>query len=311
MAPKSTSQGAGQDEAISGVTAWPLSQQAQRADVAPLVSVLCMTFNQGRYIRACLDSILSQILNFPAEIIVHDDASTDDTVPIVQGYVARYPELIRLIAQRENQHSRLRKIRPIMLERARGAFIANCDGDDVWLDPHKLAKQVDFLLFNPDYVLSFHDAVRLDADGRQRGTERVLRDTVRRDHSAADLRAMRWGWILMGTVVYRNVPLDFPPEYHLAPNGDNFMQVLLGGFGGAKFHADIGPLGYRQHAGSMWSSRSSAERLQMQLRTYLQIASYLLRVGEVEAATEIVQRQLAHQVRQLLGGERPPFVRQR
>jgi glycosyltransferase involved in cell wall biosynthesis len=268
--------------------------------VRPLVSVLCMAFNQERYIAACLDGILAQLVSFPVEIIVHDDASTDGTVAVVEDYARRFRGTVRLIAQKENQFSRQRKIRPTMLQHARGAFIANCDGDDVWLDPDKLTKQVEFLLYNPDYVLSFHSAVLIDADGEELGPLSMLSGAAACDHTPAELRSMRWGWMLLGTVVYRNVPVDFPPEYHLAPNGDNFIQVLLGAFGGAKFQPEVGPLGYRQHTGSMWTSRTLPEKTRAQLRSYLQIVSYLLRVGETEAARELTRRQLGGKVRQWL-----------
>jgi hypothetical protein len=115
---------------------------------------------------------------------------------------------------------------------------------------------------------------------------------TRRDHAPEDLRVLKWGWIPMGSVVHRNVDFRFPPEYTLCPNGDLFVPILLARFGAAKYQTNVGPFAYRQRPGSMWSSRTREEQNVMNLRSYLQIASYFLRIGEHTSAKEIVRRQL-------------------
>ena len=272
----------------------PLSEQKAREDIRPLLSVLCQTFNQEQFIGPCLDSILRQYASFPVEIIVHDDASTDGTAAIVRTYAQRFPEIIQPILQTENHLSRMSKVDPIMLQHARGAFIASCDGDDVWLDPHKLTKQVTFLLNNPSYVLSFHDAVHMSADGDAIDSRPVLPNSARRDYTQSELQVLKWGWMLMGTVVHRNVELSFPPEFSLALNGDVFIPMLLARFGGAKFQEEVGPLGYRQHPGSMMSSKTPREKKRRVFQSYLVIASYFVRIGEVELAEQILSTKLGH-----------------
>lgn len=124
----------------------------------PLVSICCNTFNQEKYIGNAIAGFLMQKTTFPIEIIVHDDASTDGTAAIISGYAKKYPHLIFPILQRENQLSQ--GIKPLLhydLPRARGTYIALCEGDDYWTDPHKLQKQVDFLEANPGYGLSHTD----------------------------------------------------------------------------------------------------------------------------------------------------------
>lgn len=261
------------------------------ADASPVVSVLIPAYNQERFIAQCLDSVLAQITDFPVEIIVHDDASTDRTVEIAGSYAEKHPSMVKLVLQKQNLHSQNRKVRPIMFGHAKGEFIANCDGDDFWLDPLKLAKQVAFLRQHPDCVLSFHDAVHVDANGNSLNV-RELPDHARRDYLARDLRLLRWGWMLFGTVVQRNIPIEFPPEYYLVPNGDNFVPMLLGAFGGAHFHPEVGFLAYRQHSGGIWSMKPAPEKYAMSLRTYLQICSYFVRLGDFEAAREIILNSL-------------------
>ncbi len=265
-----------------GLRQWP-------TDTLPLVSVLVITYNQERLIARCLDSVLAQVTNFPVEVLVHDDASSDGTVAVLRDYSSRYPDIIRLVLQTENQYSQGRKIKPSLHSLVRGRYIAYCDGDDYWLNPAKLDRQVAFLADHPDYVLSFHDAIIVDADGELIRSSYLRRPRDRRDYDADELRVLkRSGHMLFGTVMHRNVGLVFPPEYYLVRNGDHFMPRLLATHGGAKFQPDAGPLAYRHHAGGSWSSSGKSQRLRRHLQTYLQIANYFVRIGDDRAAVAII-----------------------
>ena len=95
------------------------------------VSVVCLTYNQEKYVGKMLESLVKQKTNFEYEILVHDDASTDDTQKIISDYAEKYPELIRPILQKENQFSK--GINPNIkfnYPRVRGKYIAYCEGDD-------------------------------------------------------------------------------------------------------------------------------------------------------------------------------------
>lgn len=122
-----------------------------------LVSVCCMTYNHVSFIRQCLDGFMMQKCSFNFEVLIHDDASTDGTQNIIREYVTRYPDIIKPIYQKENQYSK--GIDPNVkynFSRAKGKYIALCEGDDYWTDPFKLQKQVDFLESHPDYVMCSH-----------------------------------------------------------------------------------------------------------------------------------------------------------
>ena len=97
-------------------------------DRVPMVSVSCITYNHGRYLRKALDSFLSQKTSFFFEILIHDDASTDDTVSIIKEYAESYPEIIVPMFEEENQYSRgISNISGVFnFPRARGRYIAMC-----------------------------------------------------------------------------------------------------------------------------------------------------------------------------------------
>lgn len=119
-----------------------------------LVTIRCLTYNHEPYIRQCLEGFVMQKTNFRFEAIVHDDASTDNTAAIIREYAEKYPDIIKPIFETENQYSkRDGALRRIMNAHTRGKYVAMCEGDDYWIDPLKLQKQVDFLETHPDYGL--------------------------------------------------------------------------------------------------------------------------------------------------------------
>ena len=121
----------------------------------PLVSILCATYNQEKYIAQTIEGFLLQKVNFPIEIIIHDDTSTDGTADIIRKYEAEHPDLIKGIYQTENQYSKRVDIwAKFLYSKAQGKYFAECEGDDYWTDPSKLQRQVDFLESHPDYILS-------------------------------------------------------------------------------------------------------------------------------------------------------------
>lgn len=130
------------------------------SDREPLVSICCLTYNHEPYIRDAIEGFLMQKTDFPFEILIHDDASTDGTADIIREYEAKYPNIIKPIYQTENQYSKGIKVSQVhQFPRAKGKYIAMCEGDDYWIDPYKLQKQVDFLEANPEYSMCFHNAL--------------------------------------------------------------------------------------------------------------------------------------------------------
>lgn len=122
-----------------------------------VVSVLTPCYNHEKYIRKCIESIISQKTNFKFELLINDDASTDDSAKIIKEYEEKYPDIVKPVYQTENQYSKGVKITAkILVPRAKGKYFAFCEGDDYWTDENKLQKQVDALESHPECRFCTH-----------------------------------------------------------------------------------------------------------------------------------------------------------
>lgn len=126
----------------------------------PLVSIKCMTYNHENYIAQCIDGFLMQKTNFPFEILIHDDCSTDKTESIVRDYETKFSKIIKGIYETENQWQKGCGAHHTKIDAAiKGKYIAICEGDDYWIDENKLQMQVDFLENNPEYGMCYTRAM--------------------------------------------------------------------------------------------------------------------------------------------------------
>lgn len=128
-----------------------------------LVSIHCMTYNHKNLVKKALDGFLMQKTDFKYEILVHDDASTDGTQEIIKEYHKNYPEIIKPIYQKVNQYSKGVKVGHLNRLRAKGDYIAYCEGDDYWTDEYKLQKQIDIMQSHPECVMCAHAAYKVDS----------------------------------------------------------------------------------------------------------------------------------------------------
>jgi glycosyltransferase involved in cell wall biosynthesis len=122
---------------------------------APLVSVSMLTYNHEKYIAQAIESVLKQKTDFPIELIIGEDCSTDGTRAIVDAYAGKHPGIIRVLTGQANVGALANAIR--VTNACRGKYLATLEGDDFWNDELKLQKQVDFLEHNPEYGLVHSD----------------------------------------------------------------------------------------------------------------------------------------------------------
>lgn len=246
-----------------------------------MVTIVCPTFNHAPYIEETLGGFLIQETTFPFEILVYNDASTDDTTAIVERYRQVYPSLIRHVVNETNRYSLGKRVIALALAHARGRYVALCEGDDYWTDPAKLELQVGFLDSHPDYVLTFHRFQSCDDVGR---IDRNTAYGVRHQHDLSAPELQREPPIPTLTTCFRNVIQSFPPEFEAARIGDLFLWSLLGQYGKGKYMAEIAPARYRRHRTSTFAAKSVQVRLDMRLYTYSALAAYYTRIGDEDNA---------------------------
>lgn len=219
----------------------------------PLLSIITLVYNHEKYLKDCLNGFVKQSVNFPFEVIIHDDASTDNSRKIIEEYASRYPTIFIPIYQDYNQFSHGVKIGKVfMYPRARGKYIALCEGDDYWTDPYKLQKQVDFLENNPDYSMCFHAATEIWEDYPEKNG--VFSNIQNRDYVSTEIFNH---WIIpTASTVFRKEVIDskFYNE-NISSNtkiafGDIALFITCSQFGKIRGFSDVMSV-YRRHSQGM------------------------------------------------------------
>ena len=173
---------------------------------SPLVSIVCEVYNHAPFLRQCLDGFISQKTSFPFEILIHDDASKDESASIIREYEKEFPGLFRPIYQTKNQYSQGVSIwASIQFPRAKGKYIALCEGDDYWIDPYKLQKQIDILEKDTTLMAVVTNACIVDQYGN---TIQITNDSIVPDNKEGryDLHSFfsKGHHYQTGNVVFRN-----------------------------------------------------------------------------------------------------------
>ena len=193
-------------------------------ETTPFVSIICTVFNKEPWLKKTIDSFLAQKTEFLFEIILVDDASTDGSRKIIADYQASHPDLIRAFYQDENLG--IAKTWVTICKEARGQYIARCDGDDFWIDPLKLQKQVDLLASKPDCKWSNTDFDIYDEHGNFVSKAGFANQTIPLADTYEKMLATR-GFTMASTwLVDRDLMLDVNQELDLTTSDDTFNLQL-------------------------------------------------------------------------------------
>lgn len=130
----------------------------------PIVACGIIVYNQKDYIAQCIEGMLMQECNFPFNIVIADDCSTDGTQDILREYQTKYPDKIKLVLNEKNGGIAANWVSCCRALEG-GEFVSFCDGDDYWSNPEKLQLQVDYLQQHPECVAVSSDFDTMNADG--------------------------------------------------------------------------------------------------------------------------------------------------
>jgi len=215
-----------------------------------LVSVVMITYGHEKFIEEAINGVLMQNCNFSVEIIVANDCSPDNTDQIIRNIIKNHADGHRINYVKHENNIGMMPNFIFALNKAKGKYIALCEGDDYWTNSLKLQKQVDFMEANLDFSMCFHkvditfasEADFYDYDIPSKSVL-LLKDIIRKHY------------IPTCTLLFRNGYFDkgLPNWLSESISGDLPLEILLASKGRAKYFDEIMAC-YRRNPGSITQS---------------------------------------------------------
>lgn len=240
------------------------------------VSVICTAYNHEKYIRKALDGFVMQETNFPFEVIIHDDASTDNTPIIIREYEEKYPDIIKPIYQTENQFSKGVTIaKEFIFPRIKGKYIASCEGDDYWTDKYKLQKQYNYMESHPECAICVHQATVYNCSN---GTETLAtNEDCDRDYSIDEIISGGGNLFATASSFTRDFVRLKRPDCFIVNGVGDYQLFMFGAMSGKCHYMADNMATYNCGTEGAWTCRVERNR-QKRILLYLDMINMLKRV---------------------------------
>lgn len=251
----------------------------------PLVSVMMLTYNHGRYIGEAIRGVVFQKFNHQFELVIGDDCSTDDTLQVCREWQKRFPHIIKILERPRNIGVQRNLIETISA--CRGKYLAKCEGDDYWCSKHKLRRQVDYMERHSDCNVCFHRVINYYSHNN---TKSLSNSRQKTDTTIADLA--KSNYITNLSVMYRRSVLpDLPDWLPEVPAPDYSLHMLHAATGYIHF-IDLPMAVYRKHAQGVWGIAAQEKQLRIAMNSRVKLIEYFssnaaVRSGLVCAFTSI------------------------
>jgi glycosyltransferase involved in cell wall biosynthesis len=233
----------------------------------PMVSVVTITYNHELFIEETIQGVIAQKCAFPIELIIGEDKSTDKTLEICLRYQRKYPAIIRVITSDENVGVNLNFFR--VLGRARGKYIALCEGDDYWIDPAKLSKQVALMESSSSTVLCGAKVIAMSA------MRKIEYGPEKQQEKYSLLDVLNSGGLFhTSTYLIRASAMVTPKQVYTIEYLDYFLQAVLATQGHLKCLSDITSV-YREHPGGISSGRPLTAHYERNIAVYQSLLEVL------------------------------------
>jgi len=222
------------------------------------VSAAITAYNHERFIGRAIEGFLLQKTDFPCELVIVDDCSTDGTREVIRTYQQKAPDRIRVLLNRHNIGGFRTLVRAY--NACRGQYVAPMDGDDYWVSPDKLQRQADLLDGRPDCAMCFHSVMMVWEDA-SRPPVMLRPPTIRDTYTLGDLLA--YNFIGACSPMYRRAVMgEHPAWFFLGPVADWPHHILHARHGNIGYIDE--PMGvYRQHGGGVYSSMDEPAKLRV------------------------------------------------
>lgn len=170
-----------------------------------LLSIFVLTYNHEKFVRKALDSILCQRTKYNYEVIIGDDASTDNTPAILKEYQEKYPNKIKVFFRKKNMGGNGANNLLDLIKKCSGKYIIALEGDDYWIDRNKIEKQIDFLETNQEYIGIAHKCVVVDENSIPNGEKypECMNENYSFRHLASNIMPGQ-----LTTLMYRNIYIN-------------------------------------------------------------------------------------------------------
>ncbi len=224
--------------------------------IMPVVSVKMITYNHGHYLAEAIEGVIAQQTDFPIELVIAEDCSTDNTREIALDYQRLYPKLIRVIYSDHNVGMMVNSKRAMAA--CRGEFIAYCEGDDYWIDPNKLREQVAVLKRFNNIDITFHSCY-LKYEKQQKEILSNVQSPTDKVFTLSEVIAGDGGFMPSASLLVRRSLLVSIQDWFdatMPPVGDYFIQVFGSQRGGA-FYMNKPMSVYRTEVNESWSETTS------------------------------------------------------
>lgn len=199
-----------------------------------LVSINCITYNHEKVIANAIEGFLMQKTNFKYEILIGEDCSTDKTRVVIEEYIRKFPSKIRMITS-EGNIGFMENIKRLY-QNSKGRYIAVCEGDDYWIDPLKLQKQVGYMEAHKECTFCFHNAEKVDAMGKRTNIVMLSNKKNKKIFNAGEMAL--FGFIPTASHIYRKECLQNPPEWYMKSSVGDLPLLLIATSKGYAYYFD-------------------------------------------------------------------------
>lgn len=231
----------------------------------PLVTFLCITYNQEDYIEQTIVGFLEQKTSFPYEILIHDDKSTDDTKNIIERYRIKYPNIIRCIYQEENKYSQ--GLSPIVIagKECKADYVALCEGDDYWINENKIENQFK-LMMSDESISMVVSPGKLERNGKMLSNLHCYYGPENKSITAQDILNVTGQFAPTASYLLKTEFLVKSRELFIkAPVGDLFIELYCAVYGKVVYFPEVGSV-YRVSAKGSWSENMASNLINNQVK---------------------------------------------
>ena len=244
------------------------------SDSTPTVSICCATYNHEAYIEDAICGFLAQETDFPFEIIIRDDASDDGTTAIVKQYAARYPNIIKTVINPDNEFRQGIRPSQVWPKLALGKYLAICEGDDFWISPHKLQKQVELLERQQEAVMC---VAQTDFFRQENRVVEYVSTTKASSSELIYFEELQGFYFHTSTYVIRAALFaEVVENYFFGKTaiGDTALRAILISYGPFAVLPDVVSV-YRMTGSGIWTSLSQEHRLAWEFQVAKKLSAKL------------------------------------